>query len=227
MLLEAGLMSHQCNQFIIKDGVFLRDFDLMYQHVEDPWDQRKAHRDDLVNNMAFEILKHWSLQQTHQIKRILDIGCADGYYAPFLMRATQQQSVSYVGSDISSTVIERAKKSFLNDSVGAEHAEFLVDDIRVLNPHFVKTFDLIFSAKTLYYVAPEIDQALRNITEYLNVGGILCFTYNQTPDAFTNQWLTYDLLREKILKAGYNEQYFVEMNRFQSETFAIGVFQKE
>ena len=34
-------MSHAANEFIIRDGVFVRDFEGMYQHVEDPWDQQR------------------------------------------------------------------------------------------------------------------------------------------------------------------------------------------
>lgn len=219
-------MSHECNQFIIKDGVFLRDFEAMYQKVEDPWDQSKNHDDDLVNNGAFGFLKSLYKQGHKHPQRILDLGCADGYYAHPLLDASLNASAVYVGTDISETVIRKASQNVSSLSGVKDNTQFLVDDIRVLNQGLTDQFDLIFSAKTLYYVAPEIDQVLDNVMQYLKREGLLCFTYNQTPEAFTNQWLTYTLLRKKLLKLGCKEKLFVEINRQQAETFAIGVFEK-
>ena len=32
-------MSHNCNDYIIKNDNFERDFEGMYQNIEDPWNQ--------------------------------------------------------------------------------------------------------------------------------------------------------------------------------------------
>ncbi len=34
-------MSHACNDFIIKDNKFVRQFEKMYKSIDDPWDQEK------------------------------------------------------------------------------------------------------------------------------------------------------------------------------------------
>lgn len=218
-------MSHECNKYIISNRKFVRDFETMYQKVEDPWGQRACHVNDTVNNGALTFLTNLYSRWQKQPQSILDVGCADGYFAESLLSLSASSCASYVGTDISSTVIQKAHE-FTAASETKPQMKFLVDDIRVLNKGFVRRFDAIFSAKTLYYVAPEIDDVLENLDQYLQPGGVLCFTYNQTPNAFTTRWLTYELLREKLLSRSFSEQLLVEINRFQQEVFVIGVFKK-
>ena len=224
-------MSHICNKYIIEEGVFKRDFEGMYQNCEDPWGQGKTFDKCITNNMSLWLLMHMRCHGNFQIgfragggARVLDIGCANGYYADRLIEIAGKDC-SYTGTDISPTIIRAARSSL--DSGLCKNAQFVVDDIRIRNDRFVKKFDLIFSAKTLYYVAPEIDPALWNIHDYLRDNGVLCFVYNTTPGAFSNKWLTYETLRKKILKLGFNEKMFVEINRFSPEIFVIGIYQNE
>ena len=156
------------------------------------------------------------------LKQILDIGCAQGYYAPNLLSMSSFEKSLYVGTDISPTVVFKADCPLSLKS----RVKYVLDDIRVFNHNFRAKFDLIFSAKTLYYVAPEIDQVLKNIKAYLFNNGLFCLTYNQREDSFSNRWLTYELLRKKIITIGFVEKLFVEINRLSVETFMIGIYQK-
>ena len=45
-------MSHNCNDFIIKEGQFVRDFEGMYQEIEDPWEQNELAEFHLLNSHA-------------------------------------------------------------------------------------------------------------------------------------------------------------------------------
>jgi len=215
--------SHPCNEYIIKDGKFIRDFEAMYQNVLDPWNQKARHQESLLNNSTF-----WFLQDVIRMgkppRSILDIGCSEGYYAKNLLKISEYPQAMYVGTDVSSTVIQKAK---LSTSVKEKHrVSFYVDDIRILNKEFIGRFDLVFSSKTLYYVAPEIDLVLNHIDSYLVENGFFCFNINTTPDAFSNKWMTYEILRKKILEKEYIEKIFVEINRFGQETLVIGIYQK-
>lgn len=212
-------MAHACNRFIVKDNKFVRDFEGMYQRFDDPWQQRKNKDVDIVNNSAFYFLKQ--TLRSRKINSILDIGCAIGYSSRELLSLSNNKKCIYTGIDISQTVINKAKTIFPGNKF-----KFIADDIRILNRNFVSQYDLIFSSKTLYYVAPEIDRALTNIELYLSKGGIFCFVYNQTKDAFSNRWLTYTKLRNKLLKMNFIEKGFVEINRFSYEVCAIGIYQK-
>lgn len=213
-------MSHECNKFIIKNNTFIRNFEGMYREIDDPWGQEENHKNDQSTMAAFHFLANIFSNLNSNTLKILDIGCANGYHAQNFIDLFGNKT-SLVGTDISKTVIKKAK--LLNKNLTG--VQFVTDDCRVSNPLFKKKFDLVFSSKTLYYVAPEIDKVVLNIKSYLkNTGGIFLFVYNQTSDAFSNKWLTYEGLREIVLLAGFKEEIFVELNRFSLETTAIGAF---
>lgn len=218
-------MSDDCNNYIIKDGEFLRDFEGMYKNIVDPWDQKRDEDSDIAVSIAIHLLHHISSSNGLPIKKIMDIGCADGYHARKLRYLFSSDSTSdYLGTDISRTVINRAK-SYTKDY--NFDCTFAVDDIRKYNSRFQSRFDIVFSSRTLYYVAPEIDAAIDNIGSYLSKNGIFCFVYNQSKDAFTSQWLTYEILRDKLIDGNFAERSFIELNRYSDEVTAIGVFQKQ
>jgi len=83
----------------------------------------------------------------------------------------------YLGTDISKTIISKAKKENLYNA-GTIDVNFIADDIRRFNTKFINDFDIIFSSKTLYYCAPEIDDVLDNSFKYLLEGGFFEFIYN-------------------------------------------------
>ena len=212
------MMSHECNKFIIREGQFVRDFEAMYKALDDPWDQRENDRNDLGMKTAFFLVHSCTSQLGLLVGQILDVGCADGYHDERL--SSLFPSARVIGTDISKTVITRARER----CSGSVPVQFFADDIRVRNKSFVGEFDIVFSSKTLYYVGPEIDDVLDNIGYYLKPCGLFCFVYNQTDDAFSNQWLTYQGLRTKLLDRGYSELIFVELDRFSEQTTAIGMF---
>ncbi len=105
-------------------------------------------------------------------------------------------------------------------------ANFLCDDIIEHNKKFASNFDLIFSARTLYYCAPEIDQVTQNISDYLKPSGIFGWIYNHSDDSFSNKWLTYDLLIDKLLHKGFNLIDSSLLNYRQEEQVCIELFSK-
>ncbi len=104
---------------------------------------------------------------------------------------------------------------------------FETGDIRHLNPKLVSKFSLIYCGKTLYYVGPEIDVCVNHIGAYLSDGGLLCYTYNQRDDSFSNRYLTYDILRAKLLDYGFEEKIFVEITDLAAdEKLVVHICQK-
>lgn len=195
----------------------------MYKKVRDPWDQKANYSKCLMDNSAFYFLNYLIKESKKQIFHILDIGCANGYYAESLLTVVTNEKCQYIGTDISKTVL---KKIIPLSPSTLEKSSFVVDDIRIRNKSFLNTFDLIFTAKTLYYVAPEIDEVIKNIVAYLRPKGIFCFTYNTNKDVFSNKWLTYGKLRKKLQALRLKEKLFVEINRFSSETLSIGIYER-
>ena len=218
-------MSHKANDYIIKDGEFIRDFESMYEEIEDPWGQNKIAGEDISIVIALRAISYFVLKKNISVKNIMDIGCADGYHLKnFSDNLKLSEKGRYFGTDISETVIKRAisesKTSFFQLDF-----EFHVDDIRKKNKLFVDKMNVIFCSRTIYYVAPEIEVALDNITSYISKEGIFCFIYNQKEDSFSNKWLTYESLRGKLLDRGYNELLICKNFCFSDEITVIGVYQ--
>jgi len=193
----------------------------MYQNIDDPWEQEKNYNKHLIDKISF-----CSISDTVKIIKpsILDLGCANGYHLKCFNEI--YDDYIYTGTDISPTVIEKAKTNLKNSGLLIKNASFAPDDIRIKNPEFVNKFNLIFASKMLYYVAPEIDRVLDNINDYLLDNGFFSYIYNFRDDAFSSQWLTPDILRKKIIDLKYSEEVYIEMNRYKDEEFIFALFKK-
>ena len=210
--------SRNCNDYIIKDGNFIRDFETMYQEVHDPWSQEENSENDIHFLSTCFWLRQLLKSETFKIESILDIGCATGYQANGLIQSTNAKS--YIGTDVSPTVIQRATEKH-----GDNRKVFEVDDISKKNKNYISKFDFIFSSRTLYYVAPDIETVIENVDCYLKPNGLFCFIYNQKSDSFTNKWLTYEKLDELLYKS-LNRLLFAELSDESDESVAIGIYRK-
>lgn len=208
-----------CNDYIIKDGEFVRNFEELYQNIEDPWSQARDFKNDISFKIACVLIKDLISQHQISIKNMLDIGCAGGYQSDALIEASN--SKNYFGIDISETVINLAVKDFKT-----ERKHFQTDNIINYNKDFNNKFDFIFSAKTLYYVAPEIDHVLSNIINYLRPFGIFSFVYNQKDGSFSNKWLDYKKLDAKLIDLSFKRMFFLELRDQNDENFGIGIYLK-
>lgn len=130
-----------------------------------------------------------------------------------------------MGTDISTTVIKRAEDQNI-ELIGDGKVAFKVDNIIDYNQDFHGRFNLIFSARTLYYCAPEIDTVIANCRKYLTEGGLFGWIYNQTEDAFTNQWLTYDLLIDKLDDVGFELVGATILNYRATETTCVALYRR-
>jgi 2-polyprenyl-3-methyl-5-hydroxy-6-metoxy-1,4-benzoquinol methylase len=179
-------MNHPCNKYIINGDEFIRDFEKMYEEISDPWDQEKG--------KSLEIIKILNMIKVYKNpKTILDIGCATGYTAKEVLKLYTKSK--YTGIDISETAIKKAKQTIINTNV-----KYKVDNIIIYNKSFFNKYDLILCNKTIYYCAPEIDVVINNIMSYLKINGIFALIYNETKDAFSNKWLTPEILLKKLKK---------------------------
>ena len=60
--------------FVIKNGIFIGDFENMYQNFEDPWDQSTREKN------SFEKLYGLDLIEKNNFSNVLELGCGLGYY---------------------------------------------------------------------------------------------------------------------------------------------------
>ena len=104
-------MTHKktTEDFVIKDGVLIGQFEKLYKVVDDPWNQS---REDLVFDSRRQIALNFCLRARtlFESNRILEVGCGFGYLTAQLYKA----GFKTLGCDISQTAIKKAKKCILN-----------------------------------------------------------------------------------------------------------------
>lgn len=215
-------MSHNCNDYIFKNGKFIRDFEGMYKNFDDPWNQEENHKKEYGPNLALNAIQIALHNLGKSIDKVLDIGCANGYYAPILLNMPSKE---YLGVDVSETIIQKAK-NMNNDKRASFKKEELLTEFSSSHEN---QYDLIFCAATLYYVAPEIlnGNVLENIFKYCKKDGVFSYVYNYRPGkSLTEKVIKFKDIREK-LKDYFSEIFFSEIQLIDKEIVAIGILQKK
>ncbi len=86
--------------YVIKDGKFVGEFEQMYRDFDDPWEQTTREDDALEKLIALELVR------MHGYRRVLEIGCGYGEFTAKLARVSE----SVLGVDVSEgdvpTVVE-------------------------------------------------------------------------------------------------------------------------
>ena len=153
-------MSHAANEFIIRDGVFVRDFEGMYRHVEDPWDQQRNCDLDILTRSSYWFLGEVLRVRQHKLSHILDLGCGSGHCAEPLL-SLGGDAAHYTGIDISETAIIRAFQHVHEawpELTARVHFE--TGDIRHLNPKLVSKFSLIYCGRLFTTLARKLTYVL-------------------------------------------------------------------
>ena len=110
--------------YVIKDGRLVGDFEEMYRDFEDPWEQRKSDQNATDKVIGLELLE----KNGHE--RAFEYGCGLGQYTDHLYRRLGAAA----GVDISRTAISKAQQLhpapsfYVGDILGPEPiAEFKPD----------------------------------------------------------------------------------------------------
>ena len=125
--------------YVIKDGKFIGEFEEMYNDFDDPWEQSK---EALMpeKNIALSHIKGFKRN------RRLELGCGFGIFT----NEINQVSENTAGYDISLTAINEAKKRY--PDIDFQVSKFPdVTSIREYNP------DCIIMSELSWYVLDELD----------------------------------------------------------------------
>jgi ubiquinone/menaquinone biosynthesis C-methylase UbiE len=141
------------HDYVIKDGRFVGEFDEMYRHCDDPWDQDAG--PTLAQDIALLILGR------HRGGRLLDLGCGKGRFTRRIQEAT---GAAITAIDISPTAVAAARTRF-------QGIEFSVGAVPPLTQCADESFDLVVCAELLWYVLPELPLLFREIGRVLRHGG--------------------------------------------------------
>lgn len=144
------------HDYVIKDGRFIGEFELMYRDCEDPW------RQDQLRHPAEELVL--AAVRNHPPRRVLDIGCGRG---AFTGRMWKELGAGISAIDIAPTAIRIAASRFPG-------VRFSVMDARDL--HFAPdSFDLTIASELLWYVLPRLSDVFAEIRRVTTTEGRIIF----------------------------------------------------
>jgi len=140
--------------YVIKDGKLIGDFERLYQDCADPWHQsRSDHTRDSRRALAINWCQR--IKSEHSSTRVIELGCGFGYLA----KALHDMGFCAVGTDISATAIGQAR--LLNpDTTFIEGALSDFDSLKRFDP------DIFLMAEITWYILEDLDLFLRNLREY-------------------------------------------------------------
>jgi predicted TPR repeat methyltransferase len=142
--------------FVIRDGKLVGDWEGLYKNFENPWNQSN---DDQINDSRRMLCVEWckKLRKDHGINRVIELGCGFG----FLTSELHKNNFAAIGTDISEVAIAKAR--YLNKDSLFYKSEF--NDFKSIlrfDP------DIIIMAEITWYVLDQLDDFIKNITNYSN-----------------------------------------------------------
>lgn len=139
---------HRYQDYVIKDGRLIGEFDEMYQDFNDPWDQSTREIYALEKMIGLELL------EKHGNKKPLEYGCGLGQYTQKLY----EKFGCAGGIDISTTAIRKARQSFSGPSFYA--TDLLDQDVlRSFKP------DCICMIEITWYILEQLEKFKRLLLE--------------------------------------------------------------
>lgn len=139
--------------FVIKDGKFIGEFEKMYQKFDDPWNQKEVMKDSYsrLNTVL-------TLQKIHA-RHVLEAGCGLGVFTDYLSKTMPDLSVTEM--DISKTAVERASASYPG-------LLFIVGDLKDIDRILCQSeyrYDVIIFSEIMWYILKDLKDIVRKLTE--------------------------------------------------------------
>lgn len=133
------------NDFVIKNGTLIGDFENLYQSFDDPWSQSKF-SDELDAQRALIFNSCRRIRKEFHLNRVVELGCGFGIFADFLRR----DGFAAVGIDIADSAINRARD---------EHPETIFIQGDIGDFERIEQFDpeIYLMMEITWYVLDQID----------------------------------------------------------------------
>jgi len=152
------------HDYVIKDGRLIGEFDQMYRKSQEvPW-----HQDDARRRLDCQLAAAM-VRQYGPFRRVLEVGSGLGYFADMLAEAAEAESL--LGVDVSPEAVRRASTLF-------PALQFETADVMRPGVTRGRTYALVAIRGTFWYVFPEIDQVVENLTAFTAPGGWLLVSQN-------------------------------------------------
>jgi predicted TPR repeat methyltransferase len=140
--------------FVIKDGRLIGDFEGLYKNFDDPWHQSRA---DSLKATRRQIAVSWMhrLREENGVTTALELGCGFGHLTDKL----RQDGFVAIGADISKTAIDRAR--IINPL--CTFIQTSVSDFDALAAH---SPDVFIMAEVTWYILDALDLFLSRCRRY-------------------------------------------------------------
>lgn len=137
--------------YIIRDGIFIGEFDQMYKDYDMPWHQ-KSEPERLDKLAILSAIKKFKR------KNVLELGCGLGYFT----QAIYKTGVCATGIDISKTAIAEAQKLHPN-------CNFIASDVLDFSIYENIKPDCIVMAEVTWYLMEDLDKLLAYLKRTSNI----------------------------------------------------------
>lgn len=170
--------------YVIKNGKFIGEFEKCYQDFNDPWHHLKINNKP---NLKLKIIKHFCDQIQKNKKKnikILEIGCGFAHISNYLIK---NNKFKYYGTDISTTAIYKAKKMFPKLKKNLFVNEFSNYQLyKKINP------DIFLLSEIAWYILPDIKKFLKYVKlNHKNSYLINCLTlYDRNIQKYGNNYFS-------------------------------------
>jgi SAM-dependent methyltransferase len=135
--------STRYQDYVIKDGALVGEFEQMYQDCSDPWEQTVREKFSSEKAVALNLIQRLG------VKSVLEIGCGLGCFTGRIAAL----GVQATGIDVSPTAVARAQER-------NPECRFFTADILDLDLFRDRKPDLIVMAEVTWYVLDKLDRFL-------------------------------------------------------------------
>ena len=136
--------------FVIKDGKFVGQFDEMYKAFDDPWHQSEPEHNALSPSRNIAMLN----MARYRVRSVVEFGCGLGYYTDLLRRT---QGLQILGVDISTAAVDKARLKFPETS-------FVVDEVRNIGRYV--NYDAVLFAEITWYVLGGLQHVFSQLLDH-------------------------------------------------------------
>ena len=129
--------------YVIRDGHLIGEFEQMYQDFDDPWEQSDGEEWASEKAVALNLIEKIGAE------RVLELGCGLGHYSERI----RGLGVEVLGVDVAETAVAKAQKAYPDCTFAAgDVLDFWI--YREFDP------DLIVMAEVTWYVLEKLDRFL-------------------------------------------------------------------
>lgn len=131
--------------YVIKDGQLIGEFDQMYKDYDDPWEQTTREKFASEKAIALNWCEKLNSNLPNPLK-VIELGCGLGLFTNKLA----QNGLKVLGTDVSEVAIQKAKNQY-------QSCQFKTADI--LDFHVYDEFkpDIFIMAEITWYVLDKLD----------------------------------------------------------------------